>query len=213
MTAPRGFHRPAVQVIPIDTGRAREATDVLARVMQDDPVGGFLLPDPAERLAHGQAHYRWLIERALDEGRVDALGDPIVAVAVWLRRPALEGPVATPSLTAVAASPPFPPEALGRLDRLSEVMSSLRRLSRPEEHAYLDTIGTLPGWRRQGLATRLLSVGHAWADALGLPCALDTATDENVAFYRRRGYRVVASAEVPGSGMRITAMRYAGQDG
>ena len=91
MTAPRGFHRPAVQVIPIDTGRAREATDVLARVMQDDPVGGFLLPDPAERLAHGQAHYRWLIERALDEGRVDALGDPIVAVAVWLRRPALEG--------------------------------------------------------------------------------------------------------------------------
>ena len=66
-------------------------------------MGCFLLPDPAERLDHQRAHYRWLIERALDEGRVDALGDPIVAVAVWLRRPALEDPVATRSLTAVAA--------------------------------------------------------------------------------------------------------------
>ena len=202
-----------MQVVPIDIGHVGEAADVLAQVMHDDPVGSFLIPDPIERLDHGRRHYRWLIERALDEGRVDALGNPVVAVAVWLRRPALEGPAPARSHTTVAASPPLPPEALERLDRIAEVMRLLRRASRPDEHVYLDTLGTLPGWRRQGLATRLLAAGHAWADRLKLPRALDTETDENVGFYRRRGYRVIASANVPGSELRITAMRYIGQTG
>ena len=61
-------------------------------------------------------------------------------------------------------------------------------------HAYLDSIGVLPDHRRRGIATRLLAAGHAWADGAGLPCALDTVTDENVEFCQRRGYRIATAA-------------------
>ena len=66
-------------------------------------------------------------------------------------------------------------------------MHRLRAISRPDAHVYLDMIGVLAAHRRQGIATALLEAGHAWADGLGLPVALDTDTEENVAFYTRRG--------------------------
>ena len=43
--------------------------------------------------------------------------------------------------------------------------------------------------------------------AAGLPCALDTETVRNLAFYRQRGYQVVAELEVPGSDLTISTMR------
>ena len=68
-------------------------------------------------------------------------------------------------------------------------------------------IGVLPVHRRQGIATTLMEAGHAWADDLGLPVALDTETEENVAFYARRGYEVTARERSPDSGRELVAMR------
>lgn len=86
-------------------------------------------------------------------------------------------------------------------------MQRLRALSRPEAHVYLGMIGVLPAHRRQGIATTLIEDGHAWADDLGLPVALDTDTEENVAFYTRRGYEVIARARLPDSHRELVAMR------
>lgn len=68
-------------------------------------------------------------------------------------------------------------------------------------------MAVLPEHRRRGIASRLLERGHAWADGMGLPCALDTETAQNVAFYRGRGYAVVAELPLEGSDLAITAMR------
>ncbi len=197
-----------MSLIVIDRPRVREAADVLARAMLDDAAAEYLLPDPDERLTAQREMFTALIARALDEGRVYAFGDPIVGVAVWLRRPPIEGP-ASPgdSTTRGSAGSPLPPDAVVRAERLAGVLRELRVISRPDEHAYLDSIGVLPEHRRQGIATQLIAAGHAWADEAGLPCALDTLTDENAAFYSRRGYGIVATAAVPGSDVRVTAMR------
>lgn len=193
-------------LVRVGRGSITEAAEVLAQVMQDEPEGRFILPDPTERLAIQRAGYLALLEWAVEEGRVDAWGDPIVAVAVWLRRPAIGGPP-RPRPEARPAGPAYPPDAVERRDRFAAVMQQLRAIARPEPHAYLDTLATLVGHRRQGIASTLLEAGHAWADAERLPCALDALTDENVSYYGRRRYRVVAAADVPGSELRITAMR------
>jgi hypothetical protein len=52
-----------------------------------------------------------------------------------------------------------------------------------------------------------MEAGHAWADDLGLPAALDTDAEENVAFYTRRGYVVMARERLPDSGCELVAMR------
>ena len=74
-------------------------------------------------------------------------------------------------------------------------------------------MAVLPASRRRGIASHLLEAGHAWADAAGLPCALDTETARNVAFYGQRGYRVVAEMPLPSSDLTVAAMRRVPSDG
>lgn len=192
---------------PIQADRVTEAADVLARAMADEPCSRWLLPDRDEFLAVHREVFTALIRLALDEGRVDTLGDPFVGVAVWLRRPAVV--LGQPPQRHLGGTSPFPAHASERVERLAAVLRQLRERARPDEHAYLDTIAVLPEARRRGIATGLLETGHAWADAQGLPCALETASRKNVAFYARRGYAVVAELALPGSGLTVTSMRRA----
>jgi GNAT superfamily N-acetyltransferase len=68
-------------------------------------------------------------------------------------------------------------------------------------------MGVLPDHRRRGNATGLLGAGFAWADARALTCSLETLDPDNVAFYRRRGFEVVAAEPVAGSDLTVTSMR------
>ncbi len=194
-------------MVVVTPDRVAEAADALARGMVDEPSGRWLVPDVQEFLTTFRHTYAHLILLALEEGRVDAWGDPLVGVAVWLRRPALAD-VASFQTAGVARQPTgFPAHAMGRVERFVVTTRQLRERVRPDEHAYLDSIAVLPAHRGHGIASRLLGVGHAWADGLRLPCALDTAATRNVEFYHRRGYEVRSEAPVPDSGLRITAMR------
>lgn len=84
-----------------------------------------------------------------------------------------------------------------------ELVASLR----PDvEHWYLDTIATDPGWMGRGLAGRLLDHDLAIRDANGETCALDTHTPENVAFYERRGFEVIAEGRLPAGGPDLYLM-------
>jgi GNAT superfamily N-acetyltransferase len=94
-----------------------------------------------------------------------------------------------------------------RVAQFRAALQQLREQARPGAHAYLDAIGVLARHRGGGIATQLLSAGHAWADAAGLQCYLDTCSDANIALYRGRGYEVVTSIPLADSGVRITAMR------
>jgi GNAT superfamily N-acetyltransferase len=184
--------------------RAAEAVEVLLEVFPDFP-GSNRLGTTEERRIARLLHER-TVESGLALGRIDAWADPPVGVAVWLRRPALDDP-----------EPPRPPrprlgdllpaDVVAALERFDATMQRLRALSRPDAHVYLDMIGVLPVDRRQGIATALMEAGHAWADDLGLPVALDTDTEENVAFYARRGYEVTARERLPDSGRELVAMR------
>ena len=190
--------------------RAAEAVEVLLQVFRDFPGSNRLAASEERRIAR-LLHER-TVELGMTVGRVDAWGDPPVGVAVWLRRPPLDGP-----------EPPRPPrqplrdllpgEVVEALERFDATMQRLRAISRPDEHVYLDMIGVLPLHRRKGIATALLEAGHARADDLGLPVALDTDTEENVVFYARRGYEVMARERLPDTGGELVAMRRTQPDG
>jgi GNAT superfamily N-acetyltransferase len=195
-------------MVKLTRDRVVVAADALARGMLDEPSGRWLVPEPTEFLIVFRHVYTNLIRLALDEGRVDVWGDPLVGVAVWLRRPALaDEPPPDGAGAAGLSDGVFPAHALGRVERYAAVIRQLREHVRPDEHAYLDTIAVLPSHRGHGIASRLLEAGHAWADEADLPCALETETKRNVEFYQRRGYEVRAESPVSGSELLITAMR------
>lgn len=195
-----------VKLVSITSSRIPEAASALARAMLDEPGGRWLFPDPGEFIEVNEQVFIRSMGRALGEGRVDAWDDPFVGVAVWFEQSAIgeESPRQQPT----SGSSPFVPDhATARVEEFDMLLKRVRRLARPDRHVYLDTIGVLPNRRRQGVATELLEAGFTWADDLGLPCSLDTLDPENVAFYRRRGFDVLASEPLPGSDLTITSMR------
>jgi len=198
-----------MRLVRLTRDRLLESADVLARAMADESSLRWVLPDDDEFLDVYREVDQALIAHALEDGHVDGWGEPLVGIAVWLRRPRLV--TECPSMTAPplrrATDDIYPAHAIHRVERYSAIIRQLRQRARPDEHAYLDSIAVLPGYRRHGIATHLLGAGHEWADSTGLPCALDTASDRSVAFYERRGYRRVAELPLADSGLTITAMR------
>jgi GNAT superfamily N-acetyltransferase len=196
-----------VTVWRLALSRAAEAVEVLLEVFPDFPGSSAL--DPAEEKRIARLLHQRTVESGLASGRVDVWGDPPVGIAVWLRRPALGEPElsapARPSLRDL-----LPAEVVPPLARFEATMQRLRAIARPDPHVYLDMLGVQSTHRRHGIATALMEAGHAWADGLGLPTALDTDTDENVAFYERRGYAVVGRERLSDADRDLVAMRRRG---
>jgi GNAT superfamily N-acetyltransferase len=199
-----------VTVWRLPPDRAAEAVDVLLQVFPDFP--GSTALDPAEERRIARLLHQRTVESGLAIGRVEVWGDPPVGVAVWLRRPTFGEPdpqrPTQPSLRDM-----LPAEVIGPLERFDATMQRLRAIARPDKHVYLDLLGVLPAHRRHGIATALIHAGHAWADDLGLPVALDTDTDENVTFYERRGYVVTGRERLPEGDRDLVAMRWSGSAG
>src|SRR5919106_22954 len=62
---------------------------------------------------------------------------------------------------------------------------------------YLDHIAVETGDRGSGLGTALIQHGLTMADRDGVPAFLETARPENVGYYERWGFRLVADEDVP----------------
>lgn len=200
-----GAYVVVVKLVSV-AGRIPEAASALARAMLDEPSGRWLYPDANEFLEVYEPTFVRTMMRAMDEGRVDAWGDPFVGVAVWLERPSI-GEEPPRSRATSGSSLILPEHAAARVEEFDKLLQHMRRRARPDHHVYLDAIGVLPDHRRQGVATGLLAAGFAWSDSRRLPCSLDTLDPGNAAFYRRRGFQIVASERLAGSGLTFTAMR------
>jgi ribosomal protein S18 acetylase RimI-like enzyme len=98
---------------------------------------------------------------------------------------------------------------LRRLAAVEARAQALHDRYTPEPHWYLAQIGVEPAQQRQGIASRLLHPMLAHLDAQALPCYLETENEVNVAFYERRGFRVVAEDAGLPAGLHIWAMRRA----
>jgi ribosomal protein S18 acetylase RimI-like enzyme len=84
--------------------------------------------------------------------------------------------------------------------RFFKAISATEKLHKTVDapHWYLLAIGTKPDLQGTGLGSALVELGTAQADASRVPCYLETATESNVAFYQKRGFKVTGQAQVYG---------------
>jgi GNAT superfamily N-acetyltransferase len=164
----------------------RNACTTAMRAFVDDPVMRYLYPDDEVFLAPGGAVFRSAFTGWIRSAEVWCTDDA-AAVAVWIApgRPDIDFP------DDPAAAPP--PDLLERFAALGEAMAAH---TPAEPHWYLQLLATHPDWQRQGLGARLMDVVFQRAAREGLPCYLETETVENVAYYRRHGFRVDAEWDV-----------------
>ena len=157
------------------------------RAFHDDPVMRWIFPDDADFFAEGGEVLRGPLTAWISIGEVWCTDDG-VATAVWIP-PGRPDPTAMPD-------PPVPERSADIRQRLELVGMAMIEHAPPEEHWYLQMLATHPDWQRQGLGAALMHHMFERADAEGLPCYLETETEENVAYYRRHGFDVRSEWDV-----------------
>ncbi|MGF6883509.1 GNAT superfamily N-acetyltransferase [Nocardia sp. GAS34] len=174
--------------------RAATRSDVpeLARVLglafADDPVIGWLIPDPttraerAARLFAAQVRHQFLAAGAVDVAIDDA--GAMAGVAVW----APPG-IWTPSAwTQLRMLPGLWRGFRGGLATAARLADRMARHHPTEPHWYLAFLGTLPTARGRGFGHALLAPRLEYCDEVGAASYLESSKPENVPYYERFGY-------------------------
>jgi ribosomal protein S18 acetylase RimI-like enzyme len=193
-----------VTPVRLPSDRFGDASTVLARAFQDDPAWGWVLPNPRRRAAL----LPWLFQTGFEiaDAEVWTTEGEIHGVARWLP-PGRPNVHVGAMLRALVATPLRVREATNRFFAYGRAVESFRAQAVPEPHWYLAGIGVDPPCQQRGIGSALLNPGFTAADAAGLPCALLTNAEQNLSFYRHRGFEVVLEGRTPDDGPRAWMMR------
>jgi GNAT superfamily N-acetyltransferase len=180
-----------------DTERLAE---VLAAAFEHDPVMTWMLPGADSRRHGVHRLFRLLVLSRLEVDRDGYLTEH--GAAIW-------APPGAWRLSVGQQLRAFPRlvRSVGR--HLPRAISGTATLERhhPDEpaHWYLEALGVRPGHQGHGIGTRLLEPMLATCDADRLPVYLETATERNLVFYQRLGFRVREEFDL-GNGPHIWTM-------
>jgi len=177
---------------------------VLARSFQDDPGTVLYEPDATRRAAILPRFFRTFVAAALDEdGDLVVAGEPITGIASWFgperHAPSEEAMGANGFGDVLEASGP---EATQRLIAMVGELDAQHERLTDGTHLRLEFFGVDPAAQGSGIGSALIEHGHRRADEMGIPCYLETFTQENVRFYGHRGYELAGEFTV-GDGVPV----------
>lgn len=171
---------------------------MLARAFAADPTTDWLFDPGARRQRRLARWYTLNAAQLLDAGE-GWVTDDLASAALWLpmggapvhHRPHLGRQLGLNLRVALG---------LGRrLPRALRVQLRVHSLHPRGPAWYLAVLGTEPSRQGSGLGSAVLQPVLRRCDQEGVAATLDTVTDEDVRFYEKRGFRVVAEVNLPGS--------------
>ncbi len=177
---------------PVNRGDRSQLAGVLARAFDDDPVTRWAYGDGAARQRATERFFAWQLERLTGQD-VSWTTEATEGAALWAlpgswkERPAELLRLLAISASSVGLRAPLVLRGLARIER--------RHPSTP--HLYLSVLGVDPGRQGSGVGSLLMQPGLELCDREGVPAYLETATERNVAFYSRHGFRVTGELALP----------------
>ena len=178
--------------------QASAAASTLAQAFWDDPLMHILASDERRRADAGPWFFGALINYGLRYNGEIWCNQDASAAAVWFP-PGHTHLSPLRMLRVGMAAMPFKAGINGTM-RFFKAMPITEAFHKAVDvpHWYLLAIGTRPEVQGTGLGGALVELGTAQADEAGIPCYLETGTESNVAFYRKRGFEVTGETEVYG---------------
>jgi len=173
---------------------------MLGRAFAMDPAFSHIFPDPGERARRLPLLFDLFLRIDEADGFVTTGGDG-AAAALW-RPPGR----AHPSPWRMIAHAIELRRIFGRrLFRALALDDAVRRHHPATPLWYLHVLGCDPDAQRRGAGRAAVEAGLARIASDGLPCFLETATETNIAFYRKLGFEVVEEWALP-DGPRLWGM-------
>jgi ribosomal protein S18 acetylase RimI-like enzyme len=187
--------------VPDDMSEMRRT---LVEAFMDDPVVRWVYPDQNRRESNLDEWYEIMLTAGLRAGHTYTVGSGR-AVAIW-------APPSVQQLVEWDRDGKKMADMLGRHlgDKTRYALAGLMKIetAHPYDtpHFYLSMLGTRPTAQGKGLAGSLLDEVLGRCDREGWPAYLETATEPNVRFYERRGFRVTGETELPDDGPTVWFM-------
>jgi ribosomal protein S18 acetylase RimI-like enzyme len=195
-------------IISLSEENLNAAAESLARAFHNDPLQTYVFPDENERAARSPAHFAPLLRYGMLFGEVLTTEGQPLGAAVWLPPETWE---VTPERAAAAGLDALPDvlgeEAANRFFSVLGAIDPYHHRDVPAAHWYVMVVGVAPEARGQGLGRALLEPIMNRADASGLPCYLETAQPDNVAFYEYLGFKKIVEEVEPQSGLTMWTFR------
>jgi ribosomal protein S18 acetylase RimI-like enzyme len=167
----------------------------LADAFEQDPLYLFLVPPGPRREVRLRALFELILRYLSDDWREVLTTDDRGAVALWLR----PGMQKVPLLRQAQLVPAFG-KVLGfrnipRGLRLMAHMDALHAHFAPGPHYYLSILAVAPEQQGRGLGGALLAPTLERCQRERVRIYLETAQPQNVPFYQRHGFRVLAETQ------------------
>jgi ribosomal protein S18 acetylase RimI-like enzyme len=186
--------------------------DVLARALRDNPMNvGMFGPEPARRFRSVRILYRMILSSLDDPPLVARTGSRIVGVAAtappetcfFYRSRARRFRIKIGGREMTVESPAMPWRELPAMLRLgfpalnrAGLMGQCSAVHDPAgRHWHVELVGVEPDLQGRGIGGKLMGAVLRHTDAAGEPAHQETDTPENVRFYGRLGFDVVAQEE------------------
>ena len=200
-----GIGESAVELRPLARADVAEAARVLARAFREDPVSGWVLPDPGSRERRLRRYFLTLMRHqmlGLDGAQTALVDGSIAGVALWLP----PGHLMATAREKFAALPGFALAYGRRLGAASELVQSMYKVHPKEPHWYLDMIGTDPDRRGLGVGAALLRSRLRTCDEQRMPAYLESSNPGNVPLYEHFGFEVRDGLRLPEGVPEVTPM-------
>ena len=168
---------------------ARPLMAPLGRAFYDDPVTIWANPRERTRLRRTERFFLGRM-RALLPHELSYVSDDGAGAAVWSPPDAWQMGLRELLHDLPAFLSPRTPLVL-------RGMHEVERRHPESPHYYLSILGVDPPRQGSGLGTALLQPGLRRCDAEGVGAYLETATESNVRFYSRQGFRVTDEVPLP----------------
>jgi len=195
-------------VVRLERTQRAKVAESLAWAFHRDPMWSFVLPDDETRAASFRPMWRAVIDFAHVYGTVHTTREAEGA-ACWIAPGKTETTLWKLLRTRFGlprAMMRLPKDARKRFFAMMRFIDRHHRELMSEPHWYLMALGVAPEKQGQGIGGGLLQPTLDRADADGVSCYLETQTEENVGFYRNRGFEVLCEQREPVGGLPLWFM-------
>lgn len=182
------MQRAAIPVRASTTADATAVATTLARAFVDDPVFAYLFPDVPGRPRKLAQFFALIVRTEADAADTLIAGDA-AAATVW-RAP---GKWRTPTSAMLRAAIPLLATFGTALPRALRLQAAVDDHHPATPHWYLAFAGCDPALHGRGFGGAAIRARLRDCDAAGLPAALETANEGNLAIYGALGFAVTGT--------------------
>lgn len=196
-------------VVFLKRSQIDQASEVLASAFDQDPMFCYLTPKVDRARTNA---INWLCKTVLRYSEpyhhIYTTASDLKGIAAWV--PPGHFPLNILRLLQVGLyALPFNVDwsRLRQFISLQSTMEEFHKRDMPQPHWYLIMLGVAPTYQGQGIGGSLLQPILNQADSEGLPCYLETSTEQAVRFYQKHGFEVLRIGEFPGNAPRLWTMK------